>query len=169
MYATNGLFGVGIVLIAITPITWFSYWWAPPFLRCVERIRYNVLDKSKVKQAVLESEALDDRDPSRQFVALLPHIQRTRELLDPYTGTYHQFIMAFQEPGRGRGTLAQITVELEYLAEHSTKLGISSPEIWPTDDDFSLKMVYLRLMSWNLHLATLEAKIHQNDLEGIRH
>ena len=130
------------------PILWTSPWWFPSLARRMRR--QNAADEDLA-----------------HFKACLPHIDRCRKLIEPYAGTLGTANIAMQVLQKGSARFGEIATELEYLAKQLSMLGIHSPEIWG-DGDSSFDRVHLRLRSWSSHLAMLEAKIHQEDLEGAR-
>ena len=152
------VFGLAICFVISGPLLWTSGWWFP---RLVERTR-----RQNAPLAVIPVLNQPDEDLAR-FRECLPHIYRCRELIGPYTGTLGTFNIALQVFEIGSAKFGQIATELEYLAKQLSVLGIPSPEIWG-DGNTSFDKVRCRLRSWSSHLARLEAKIHQEDLEGAR-
>ena len=135
-----------------------SEWWYPQLRKVWDRVR-------RVPTAL----ALPNEDLVR-FRECLPHVQRCRKLISPYTGTLGTADIALQVFRIGSAQFGEIATEVEYLAKQFRVLGIPSPEIWGDggEDDHSFSKVHSRLRSWSSHLAWLEAKIHQEDLQGAR-
>ena len=140
------------------PLLWTSSWWLP---RIPGRKRGQI---EPLTIAPISSQIDNDLVC---FTECLPHVQRCRELIRPYAGTGGQFKIAVQVLG-DRDVFAEIATELEYVAKQLSALGIWSPNIWGEEGNDSLDKVHSRLRDWSFHLARLEAKIHQTDLEGMR-
>ena len=103
-----------------------------------------------------------------RFKECLPHVQRCRKLISPYTGTLGTADIALQVWRIGNAKFGEIATELEYLAKQFRVLGIPSPDIWGEEGNDSFDKVHSRLRAWSAHLARLEAKIHQGDIKGAR-
>ena len=142
-----------------------SEWWWPWLSTWVKRIKANNETIQELETALTTTTpGFEDLE---QFRSCLPHVQRCRELIRPYAGTGGQFKIAVQVLG-ARDVFAEIATELEYLAKQLSTLGIWSPNIWGEEGNDSLDRVHSRLRDWSFHLARLEARIHQDDLEGAR-
>lgn len=102
------------------------------------------------------------------FKGCLPHIERSRKLIRPYAGTTGVVGIAQHVLQGGSDVFAEIAAELEFLSKKLSALGIYTPVIWGEEGNDSLQKVHLRLRAWSTHLAWLEAKIHQEDLQGVR-
>ena len=151
---TLTLVSVGLVLTG--PLLWTSGWWFPRLLKWWNR-----------DQRAPTALAQPNEDLAK-FRACLPHVQRCRKLISPYTGTLGTVDIALQVLRIGSATFGEIATELEYLAKQLSVLGIQSPDIWGEVGNDSFDKVHFRLRAWSSHLARLEAKIHQEDLKGAR-
>ena len=147
---------LAIAFVVTGPLLWTSGWWFPRITHLRRRE-----DKPLAKVPIADH---PDKDLVR-FKACLPHIQRCRRLIRPYAGSLGQFTIAMQVLN-ARDVFAQIATELEYLTKQLNELGIWCPDIWGEEGDDSLDSVHIRLRTWSTHLAVLEAKVHQGDLEG---
>ncbi len=147
-----------------------SEWWWPRMSAIVSRvvvIAERRLQSGHTQEAlavVPPTSARPDED-FRRFKACLPHVQRCRRLIRPYAGTLGQLTIAMRVLN-ARDVFAEIATEMEFLTRKLSELGIASPDIWGEEGNDSLEKVHLRLIAWSHHLATLEAKIHQDDLAG---
>ena len=139
-----------------------SEWWWPWTSTCVKWIRA----KHEAPQE-LETVAPGFKD-LEQFRSCLPHIQRCRKLIRPYTGRLGTLEIGLRIFDGGSDKFAEIATELEYLSVQLSALGIWSPDIWGEEGKDSLDKVHSRLRAWSAHLARLEAKIYQDDLNGAR-
>ena len=152
---------IGSMLLIVAPITWFSDQWCPPVVNWWRRIRHQA---PPTAMPVLNQ---PDEDLVR-FRACLTHVQRSLDLISPYTGTLGTANIGLQVFQSGSAEFGKIATELEYLAQEFSAVGIQSPDIWGEEGNDSFDKVRSRLRAWSSHLARLEAKIHQADLEGIR-
>ena len=153
---------IGFLLLIVAPITWFSDQWHVPVVNWWRRIRHAQLTALPVLNQPNEDLV--------RFRECLPHVQRCRKLISPYTGTLGTADIALQVYRIGSAQFGEIATELEYLAKQFRVLGIPSPEICGDggEDDHSFSKVHSRLRLWSFHLAWLEAKIHQGDIKGAR-
>ena len=162
---------VGIALcvtgILVTgPLLWTSPWWWPRIESAARARRHGSphLGVNPTSDGSIDQAAKD----LTRFSACLPHIERCRKLVEPYSGTVGGFNIALKVLQNGGGTFAEIATELEYLAKQLSALEIQSPDIWGEEGNDSLDKVHFRLRVWSSHLARLEAKIRQEDLQGAR-
>ncbi len=148
------LTSVGLLLSG--PLLWTSGWWYP-------RLHQSWNGGRKASIALTES-----NEDLIRFRSCLPHVERCRSLIRPYTGTIGVPSIALTIFQGGSDVFAEIATELEYLTQQLSVVGIHSPDIWGEEGNDSLDKVHERLRTWSRHLARLEAKIHQGDLEGAR-
>ena len=143
---------LGCTIPALLVATW--EWWYPKLFGRRGSVSSTTVSTSNQYDADLE-----------RFGACLPHIERCRTLIRPFAGTLGTFNIAQQVFNSGGDTLAEIATELEFLTKQLTLLDIACPDIW---GDNSFDSIRFRLRTWNSHLARLEARIRQGDLEGAR-
>ena len=151
---------IGFLLLIVTPITWFSDRWHTPVVNWWRRIRHVQLTALPVLNQPDEDLVC--------FTECLPHVQRSRKLIQAYTGAFGTFEIGLQVFQRGSAKFGEIATELEYLTQKFSTLGIQCPDIWGEEGNDSFDKVHSRLRAWSSHLARLEAKIHQEDIRGAR-
>ena len=162
--AVIALCATGIIVTG--PLLWTSGYWWPRLVAAVKRVR-NENAPDPHSQNTFHISADQTISELAKFERLLPHIERCRRIIAPYSGTLGVVNIGLQVFHSGGARLGEIATELEYLDKQLSALGIHSPPIWGDKGD-SFDKVKFRLWEWSLHLAKLEAKIHQRDLEGAR-
>ena len=153
-------------IVVTGPLLWTSTWWWPRIALATKSRQHGSTDL-RAQPTSNGSVSEIDNDLER-FRACLPHVQRCRKLISPFTGTLGTVEIALQVLRIGSATFGEIATELEHLAKQLSGLGIQSPDIWGEEGNDSFDKVHLRLRVWSSHLARLEAKIHQEDLKGAR-
>ena len=148
---------VSIGMVVTGPILWTSGLWCPRVVRYVH-------ERNKSAEVSMSDQPNEDLV---RFKDCLSHIKRCRKLIRPYAGGLGLFTISLQVLNAD-DVFTEIATELEFLAEQTSALGIWSPDIWGEKGDSSLDKVHDRLRAWSSHLARLEAKIHQEDLDGAR-
>ena len=153
------ILAVAIFFVISGPLLWTSGWWFPRLLRHKRRLTAPLTALPVLNQP---------NEDLASFSACLPHVQRSRKLIQAYTGTLGTFeigLLVFQS---GSAKLGEIATELEYLTQKFSTFGIQCPDIWGEEGNDSFDKVHSRLRAWSSHLAWLEAKIHQGDIKGAR-
>ena len=157
IYPAGLVFGISLVA---------SEWWWPRIAMAIRARRHSSPPLS-TQPTSGDSVGEIDNDLAR-FKECLPHVQRSRKLIQAYTGAFGTFEIGLQVFQSGGAKFGEIATELEYLTQKFSTLGIQSPDIWGEEGNDSFDKVHSRLRAWSSHLARLEAKIHQGDIKGAR-
>ena len=143
-------------IIVTGPLLWTSTWWWPRLLQWRR--------PTQMSLAVLAQPSGD----LERFRASLPHVQRCRELVRPFTG-----VGGFLNLGIGVSVfvsgdrIIEVVYSLQLLSRRLHEIGVQSPSVaWASTATVEDTHSWLR--SWSLYLAQLEVLIRQDDLAGAR-
>ena len=151
---------IGIVLLLISPMTWFSSQWTPAVVNWWRRVRHHV------PRAALPVSNQPDNDLER-FRACLPHIEQCRKLVQPFAGPLGSIDMALQQLSDGGSRIQELIQSLVYLTRKLETLGIRCPIFYGGNDE-SDSTFRIRLRIWAMHLTDLVVMIRNDDLASAR-
>ena len=154
------LLAIGVMLLIVAPITWFSEQWHAPVVNWWRRIRHHA---PLTAMPVLHQ---PDEDLAR-FRACLPHVERCRELIGPYASPLGGVNMGLEYLHTRGNTIIELIRELGYLTKSLNALGIRCPIVYGGNDE-SDSDFRVRLRIWNMHLVDLAVMIRHDDLAGAR-
>ena len=150
---------IGLMLLIVAPITWFSDWWRTPVVNWWRRIRHAQLTALPVLNQ-------PDEDLER-FRACQSHIEQCKKLVGPFASPLSGLTMGLQYLSAGGTIFVELLEELGYLMRKLDALGIRYPAVYGPKDESSSDF-RMRMRIWNMYLAELAVMIRYNDLVRAR-
>ena len=153
---------IGLMLLIVAPITWFSDQWRTPAVNWWRRIRHAQLTALPVLN-----------QPDEDLVCFrecLPQVELCQRLVGQYAsplGSLNMGIMKLHYLFTGDTTMIKLIRELDYLTRSLNALGIRCPSVHGGNDE-SDSDFRVRLRIWNMHLAELVVMIPHDDLVRAR-
>ena len=150
---------IGLMLLIVAPITWFSDRWRTPAVNWWRRIRHAQLTAMPVLN-----------QPDEDLVCFrecLPQIEQCKKLVRPFASPLGGLTMWLQYLSTAGDTIVELLKELDYLVRSLDALGIRCPAVYGAKDE-SPSNFYVRLQIWNRHLAELTVMIRHDDLVRAR-
>ena len=106
-------------IVVTGPLLWTSTWWWPRIAVATKSRQHGSPDL-RAQPTSGGSVGEIDNDLER-FRACLPHVQRCRKLISPFTGTLGTVEIALQVLRIGSATFGEIATELEHLAKQLSR------------------------------------------------
>ena len=153
---------IGLMLLIVAPITWFSDRWRTPVIKWWRRIRHAELTALPVLNQPHEDLV--------RFRECLPQVELCQRLIGQYAGPLgglNMWIMSLRYWLAGDITMIKLIKEFGYLTRSLNALGIRCPSVYGGNDE-SDSDFRDRLRIWNIHLAELAVMIPHDDLVRAR-
>ena len=154
---------IGLMLLIVAPITWFSGQWRTPVVMWWRRIRHQ---SPLTAMPVLNQPAED----VVRFRECLPQIELCQRLIGQSAGQHgglYMWIMSLRNSFAEDITTTTLIKELEYLTRSLDPLGIRCPAVYGAKDELPSD-VLVRLRIWNRYLTELTVMIQHDDLVQAR-